>query len=100
MRTLQAEFPDYRERACACERIADFQTLSFIINDEGSEPERVPTVRLSAVFFETLGMQLTAGVFTEYKEQAGRNGKTLTLNGSNATIVGIMPASFQFPRDA
>lgn len=117
------DFLDYRERTCACERIAAFQPLSFIINGEGSEPERVTAARVSAGFFETLGVQPTAGgrVFTADEEQAGRNGvavpsyglwqrrfggdtkiigKTLTLNGQNATIVGIMPASFQFPRDA
>ncbi len=116
------DFLDYREQAHSFERFAAFQPLSFTLTGEG-EPERVTSARVSAGFFETLGVQPVAGgrTFLADEEQAGRNGvvvishglwqsrfggdpklvgKTLALNGQNATIIGIMPPDFQFPRDA
>lgn len=116
------DFLDYREQAHAFERFAAFQPLSFTLTGEG-EPERVTSARVSAGFFETLGVQPVAGgrTFLADEEQSGRNGvvvishglwqsrfggdpklvgKILALNGQNATIIGIMPPDFQFPRDA
>ncbi|MGI8655948.1 MAG: ABC transporter permease [Pyrinomonadaceae bacterium] len=116
------DFLDYREQAHAFERFAAFQPLSFTLTGEG-EPERVTSARVSAGFFETLGVQPVAGgrTFLADEEQSGRNGvvvishglwqsrfggdpklvgKTLALNGQNATIIGIMPPDFQFPRAA
>ncbi len=116
------DFLDYREQTHTFERFAAFQPLSFTLTGEG-EPERVTSARVSAGFFETLGVQPVAGgrTFLADEEEAGRNGvvvishslwqsrfggdpklvgKTLALNGQNATIIGIMPPDFQFPREA
>lgn len=116
------DFLDYREQTHSFERFAAFQPLSFTLTGEG-EPERVTSARVSAGFFETLGVQPVAGgrTFHADEEQDGRNGvvvvsyglwqsrfgsdpklvgKTLALNGQNATIIGIMPPNFQFPREA
>jgi putative ABC transport system permease protein len=116
------DFLDYREQIHTFERFAAFQPLSFTLTGEG-EPERVTSARVSAGFFETLGVQPIAGgrTFRADEETAGRNGvavlsyglwqrrfggdpkivgKTLALNGQNATIIGVMPPGFQFPREA
>ncbi len=116
------DFLDYREQTHTFERFAAFQPLSFTLTGE-AEPERVTSARVSAGFFETLGVQPVAGgrTFLAEEEEAGRNGvvvvshglwqsrfggdpklvgKTLALNGQNATIIGIMPPDFQFPREA
>jgi putative ABC transport system permease protein len=116
------DFLDYRERNHVFEHFAAFQTLSFTITDEASEPERITSARVSSDFFETLGVAPIAGgrAFLADEEQEGHNGvilisyglwrrrfgadpkivgKTLLLNGQSATIIGVMPEEFQFPRE-
>lgn len=79
--------------------------MSFIIDGEGGEPERVTAARPSAGFFETLRVQLTAGVFTEDKEQAGRNMRWMLLLLAGAVglvllIAGAYVADLKPARDA
>ncbi|MFN2452747.1 MAG: ABC transporter permease [Pyrinomonadaceae bacterium] len=117
------DFLDYREQNHVFERLAAFQPLSFTVTGNGSESERIPAARVSAGFFETLGVAPIGGgrTFLAEEEQEGRNGiviisyglwqrrfggdpkavgQTLTINGQNAQIVGIMPNGFQYPREA
>ena len=86
------------------------------------EPQRVTTVLVSADFFPTLGVQPRLGRnFTSEEDQPGKNrevvlsdglwkqqfgsdpqavGKTLSLDGVNYTIIGVMPEWFQMPSGA
>ncbi len=114
------DFLDYRQQNRLFEHFAALMSLTYTLTGDG-EPERVPAARVSADFFETLGVVPMKGrAFLPEEEQEGRNavavishglwqrrfgsepdviGKSLTLNGESYTVVGIMPAGFQFPRE-
>nr|MDQ3819379.1 ABC transporter permease [Acidobacteriota bacterium] len=116
------DFLDYREQNKTFERFAAFQPFNFTVTGDGSESERINGVRVSADFFETLGVAPLAGgrTFMQEEEQEGRNGvvvisyglwqrryagdpkiigKTIALNGQTSTIVGVMPQGFEYPRE-
>jgi len=81
-------------------------------------PERFIGLRVSANFFQTLGVKPRLGrAFLPEEEEAGRNrvvvlsyglwesrfgadpdlpGKTVSLNGENYTVVGVAPKDFRF----
>ncbi|HKP13109.1 MAG TPA: ABC transporter permease, partial [Blastocatellia bacterium] len=83
-------------------------------------PERVAGVITSASFFSTMGVTPLLGrTYTEEEDRPGANrvvvisyalwqsrfggdkdvcGRTMQLDGSNYTIIGVMPHGFQFPR--
>lgn len=114
------DFLDFREQNQSFERLAAFQNSPFNLTGAG-EPERVNGVRVSAGFFETLGVRPMHGrTFVTEEEQDGRGqvavigyglwqrrfggdpslvGKTISLNGNSFTVIGILPLGFQFPRD-
>src|SRR2546425_983017 len=86
---------------------------------EESEAERAVVMRVTSGFFPLLGVKAALGrVFTEEETRAGSNrlavishslwqrryhadsgilGQTMKLNGQLFTIVGVMPAGFEFP---
>jgi putative ABC transport system permease protein len=86
----------------------------------GAEPERIQSELVSADFFPTLGVQPALGrLFLSEECKPGRNhvavisyglwlrrfgadpnliGKTITLDREQYTVVGVMPADFQFPK--
>jgi putative ABC transport system permease protein len=103
------------------EQIAAFVASSdvkFTITGRG-EPERVPGAIVSANFFQTMGVAAEHGrAFTPAGDQQAQNsevilshhlwerlfggdpgqlGKPLTLNERSYNIIGVMPASFDFP---
>jgi predicted permease len=88
------------------------------VNLAGSgEPERLAGVRVSAEFFDVLGVQPIAGRgFMDSDAGSGRvalighglwhrrfgadpqiSGRRVTLNGEPATILGVLPRGFRFP---
>ena len=103
------------------EELAVFRQWSWQLTHAG-EPEQLQGVRVSANFFEALGSSPAFGhTFTSEQDQEGaapvaiisyrlwqrefagdKNvlGKSLTLNGHNATVVGVMPRDFEFPGGA
>jgi putative ABC transport system permease protein len=116
------DFLDYREQNRVFERLSAFQPLSFTVTGDGSESERITSARVSAGFFEMFGASPLAGGRTilPEEEEEGRNGvvvlsyglwqrrygadpnivgKAIALNGQTATIIGVMPAGFEFPRE-
>src|SRR6185369_2556758 len=120
---IGASFPDFKdwaEQNQVFQHIAAFmgQSLALIGADE---PSRVRGQSVSAAFFTMLGTEPLLGrTFLAEEEQPGRSkvlvlsqgfwqrrfggdpgivGRNLTLDGSVYTVVGVMPAGFQFLRE-
>ncbi len=111
-----ADFLDYYSGNRTFERFASMRTEQVNLTGRG-EPERVGAVRVSAEFFEVLGVQPVVGRgFRLGDEGLGRvvliahslwrrsfgsdpgvSGRILSLNGEPATILGVLPDWFRFP---
>ena len=95
-----------------------YRTQQYELSGAG-EPEQITGVRVSAAVFPVLGVSAAHGrTFLESEDQPGQDvavlsfglwerryggdpkavGRTVTLDRRPYTIVGIMPASFQFPK--
>ena len=109
------EFFELRERSRSFEELAAYTTGAVNISD-GTNPERVSAVQMTAGMFDVLGVRPILGrAFTA--EQDGANpddvvvlsyelwrrifagdpaavGKTIDINGRRTTIVGIAPPGF------
>jgi putative ABC transport system permease protein len=98
--------------------IGAYRTQQYELSGAG-EPEQITGARLSASVFPILGVGAAHGrTFLESEDQPGQDvavlshalwqrryggdpnalGRTITLDRRPYTIVGIMPASFQFPK--
>jgi predicted permease len=97
--------------------LAAYRSYDFDLTGEG-EPERVPAEMISANFFPMLGVKPVLGrTFLSNEDQEGARpvvlisgglwkrkfgsspdavGRTLTLNGVDYTIVGVIPSSFYY----
>jgi predicted permease len=113
-----ANYIDWRDQNKVFEGMAAIAELSMNLTGEG-EPERLDGRRVSASLFPILGVEPQLGRwFSPEEDQPGANhavilshalwqrrfganagiiGKTITLNGNSFEVVGVMPASFQFP---
>lgn len=113
-----ANFVDWRDQNQSFEGMAAMDETSFNLTGFG-EPERLEGRRVSTSFFPLLGVEPQIGrVFTAAEDQPGSQrvvvlsyglwqrrfggdagivGKTLTMNGAGYTVIGVMPARFQFP---
>ncbi len=114
-------FIDYRDQSRVFAQIGAYSPQN--INLTGvAEPERLDGVRASAGIFAALGANPLLGrAYRPEEEQPGQNrvvmlsqgfwqrrfgsdqtiiGKSLTLDGEPHTVVGVMPAGFQFPSDS
>lgn len=123
--TMTSSFPKYTFLREHARRFHAFSAVSFgrfQVSGPGpaNAPAEVEGVRVSVDFFRVLGATPSAGrTFLEDEERPGGNsvaiishafwedrfgsdptaiGKTLTVDGATTTIVGIMPAGFDFPR--
>jgi putative ABC transport system permease protein len=112
------EFNDYLERNQLFEHLAAYDWQSFNLTGDGN-PERVIAARVTTSFFPVMGVTPALGrTFLDEEDRAGRDqvviishglwqsrfaadpnivGRTLTLNGRGYTVVGVMPAGFEFP---
>ncbi|HYJ86770.1 MAG TPA: ABC transporter permease [Pyrinomonadaceae bacterium] len=112
-------YPDYQDyqQNQVFEGIAAYTGGGGILSGRG-EPERVFAPAASANFFSILGVEphigrtfqtgedkpgaqrvvvLTYGMWQRsFGGDAGVIGQSLTVNGDNYTVVGVLPASFQF----
>jgi putative ABC transport system permease protein len=113
-----ANYVDWRDQNSLFSGMAAISDSDFNFTGAG-DPERLKGRRVSANLFPLLGVEPQLGrVFTAAEDQPGTQrvavlshrlwqrrfggdpsiiGKTLTLNDESYTVVGVMPARFQFP---
>jgi putative ABC transport system permease protein len=112
-----AEYEDYRAQKQIFEEVGAFDTQNFNLTGD-EQAERLAGARVTPNLFSLLGVQTEQGRgFAQDENQAGRDnvvvishglwqrrffrrsalGQHLTLNDHDYTVVGVMPASFQFP---
>ncbi|HEV2669296.1 MAG TPA: ABC transporter permease, partial [Blastocatellia bacterium] len=116
--TSAADFVEWRDQNQVFDKIAAFRSASNLLAGV-DEPEPISSAYVSANLFDLLGVQPMLGRgFLPEEEKRGASvvvlshslwqrrfgsdpgliGKSLTLNGRNFTVVGVMPAGFDFPR--
>ncbi|HET6974505.1 MAG TPA: ABC transporter permease [Pyrinomonadaceae bacterium] len=108
-----AEYEDYAKQTEVFDTVAAYANHSFNVTT-GAEPERIRGAYVSANLFPMLEAQPSAGrVFTSAEQRvvvlsdgywqrrfAGDRGvinQTITLDNESYTVIGVMPAGFQFP---
>ena len=117
MHVSAADFYDWRTQSHAFESLSAYASWPMNLTNI-EEPRRLDTQLVTANLFSTLGVQAQIGrTFApdEDQEQSafvvvishhlwralGESpqivGRQLTLNGSQATVIGVMPAGFAFP---
>ncbi len=112
------EYVDLEHEFGKCAQLAAFDYRSFNLGG-GGRPERISGAAVSPALFPLLGVEPVAGrTFAREEQGLGRDdvvvigqrlwkrrfnsdpdliGKSLLLNGRSYTVIGVMPASFEFP---
>jgi putative ABC transport system permease protein len=115
----EASFPDYlvwRARNVVFSDLGGYQDADFIVG--GERPTTVAGMKVTANFFDVLGLRSLVGrTFVENEDAPGAPkiallaygfwqrqfgadrsviGRTVTINGASATIIGVLPESFRF----
>jgi len=115
--TAEPNFLDYREQNQVFEHMAAFNGANLTLTG-GPDPERLRGGRVTADFFNVLGVQALMGrTFLPQDDQAGNNtvavlshglwqrrfnsdpsivGQTIQLDSKPYTVVGVLPADFEF----
>ena len=115
--TAPPDFYAYRKQNRSLEQIAAFYSRAYNLTAT-REPERIPTLIVSAGFFSALGIPPSIGrAFVSQDEQWGSHrvailthglwqrrfggdqrivGQAITLNGERFVVVGILPRDFSF----
>ena len=110
---------DLRQQSKSFEGIAGLSFSSYVLNVHG-EPSRVVAMSVSANLFPMLRAQAAKGrtflpeeekpganrvvvvsdrFWKRYFENQSLNGQGINLDNEGYAVVGVMPASFQFPDD-
>jgi len=116
--TSYPNFFDWRERAKSFDSMASWQGNSFNLGASNRPAKRIDSMVVSSGFFRVLGVEPALGRgFLPSEEQPGNRsviishglwqsafnasetvlGKTIQLSDETFTVVGVMPAAFQFP---
>jgi putative ABC transport system permease protein len=113
-----ANFNDWREQNKTLEQVVGIVQSYFDLS-EGEQPERYAGYRVSASFFDVLRAKALYGrTFAPEEDLPGSNqvvvlkhslwqrrfgadpdvvNKTITINGKSHTVIGVMPADFNYP---
>jgi predicted permease len=116
-----ANYLDWKDQSDSFEQMAAYGYAGFSLSGSG-DPVAVTGAAVSSDFFSALRSNTSQGrTFLPEEDQPGRDqvvvlshglwqrafgadpnliGQTLTLNSRSFTVVGIMPAGFEFPREA
>jgi putative ABC transport system permease protein len=111
-------FTDWREQNQTCDYLTAIEHHYFDLTD-GDQTERIDGYRVTAGFFDALGVKAAYGrTFLTEESEPGREhvvvlkhafwrqrltadlnivGKMLMLNGKSFTVIGVMPPDFNFP---
>src|SRR6266576_1251734 len=111
-------FTDWRNQNHVFEKIGVYNRNSYNLTGYG-EAERIPTAQVSADLFSALRVNASLGrVFTNEEDKPGGTpvvvlsyalwqrrfggqnnivNQSLTLNGKNYTVIGVMPPDYAFP---
>jgi predicted permease len=114
-------FRDWQDHNRVFQGMAAFDASQTFNLSGGSSPERVDGTAVSPGLFELLGIAPVLGrTFSPQEDQLGQNRvvllsyklwhrrfnadpaileKSISLDGANFTVVGVMPPGFQFPGD-
>jgi putative ABC transport system permease protein len=114
------DFVDWREQAEGYEGVAVFRRENHILTGIGVA-ERLLGAKVSAGFFDILGLSVQLGrSFTPDEDEDGSGkvvvishgtwqtrfggipdviGRSIGLNGEPMTVIGVLPVGFQFPAD-
>jgi predicted permease len=114
-----ANFLDWREQGSGFERLAGWAEGSFTLQGAGGEPEQIPVIAGTADLFPLLGVRPLAGRVFNARGETGNVvllseklwrrrfngersavGRTILLDGDPHTVLGVMPAAFNFPPDS
>ena len=112
-------FLDWQKQSNSFEKLVAINGVAYNLVAGGAEPERLRGARVSAGMFEMLGVNPLQGrTFMDEEDHPGREnvvilsgslwkrrfgsdpniiGQSITLSAASYTVIGIMPASFQFP---
>lgn len=118
LRAKAAEYVDYRDQTHSFERVAAFHTDDFNFSGGGG-PARIAGASVTANLFPLIGAQAAQGRLISAEEnQPGQNNvvivshqfwqqrlggaanvinSSIRLNDQNYTVIGVMPAGFEFP---
>ena len=114
------ELWEYRERLQSVRDLVEYHGMSFVLLNQG-EPDEVATGVVSANFFDMLGVRPVLGrTFHDKDDDLGAEavlvlgheywrqkfgadpnviGRVLQMNNRPHTVVGVLPAHPQYPRD-
>lgn len=124
LKQMQAEAPvsvpnfqDWQHQQSVFEELAALELATFNLTGRG-EPQRIPSARITANLIPMLGVSPVLGrSFLSDEEKAGNDrvvllsdglwqrqfggdrsivNRTIQLNGESYTVIGVMPAGFQF----
>ncbi len=111
-------FVEWRTRTTSFTRLSAMDPTTVTLN-EGSQPEQLDAMRVSADMFRTLGVQAALGrTFLDGEDQEGHGdvivisdslwrrrfhadpgiaGRTIHMDSRAVTVAGVLPPWFQFP---
>lgn len=117
-----ATFADWQRLVTTVETMAAYRQRTYNLTLEAGEPERLPGAMTSSTFFDVLGVAPLLGrTFTRDDAAPGAGqhvvlsyglwqrgfggapdavGRTVRLNGAPYTVIGVMPATVNFPQNA
>jgi predicted permease len=111
-------FADWKSRSHTFDKMTAFIGQTFLLGSKDGPPERMRSARVSANFFPLLGVEPILGrVFSDDEEKRGESvvvlsyglwqrrfggstqvlGSDLIMDARKSRIIGVMPASFEYP---